>query len=131
MWLRGAPAEARGAAAAAEAGRDEPVSEALAHEAVGDWVAAAGDKRQQMDEVHGGGRDHTHRPRVVEDDPRLQNVKRSPTDEELRDDDEQHLHRPSLGDRCLVAAVVIVALVTFDRRRRLSAGSVGVTAADR
>jgi len=54
-------------------------------------MTAGGREAEQVDEVHGAGRDVSHGAGVVEDEPRLQDVHRSPADEELRHHHEQHL----------------------------------------
>lgn len=59
------------------------LSKPLAHEAVGDGVAAGRNKGQQVDEVHRHGRDARHRPGVIEHAPRLQHVQRGPAEEKL------------------------------------------------
>lgn len=53
-------------------------------------MAAGRDESEQVKEVHGDGRDVGHGSGVVEDDPGLKDVGRSPADEELENDDEQH-----------------------------------------
>ena len=76
---------------------DEALAELCAHETVGDRVAAGRDERQQVDVVHGGRGDVCDGVEVVEDAPRLHDVRRRPADEEQDDDDGQHLDAASLG----------------------------------
>lgn len=83
-----------GATTAAEDG-DKAAAEGLVHEAVGDRVAAGGQEGDQVEQVDGERRHPPHGTLVVEDDPRLEEVGGRPADEELDDDDEQHLHHPT------------------------------------
>jgi len=84
--------------------RRKALTESLVHETVRDRVTAGGKKSQQMDEVHRQCGNTTDGARVVEDDPRLKDVHRRPADEELYDDDEQHLEDPTLGHHASVGA---------------------------
>lgn len=83
---------------------DETAAEGLVHETVGDRVAAGGHEGDQVEQVDGDGRDPSHGTLVVEDGPRLEDVGGRPTDEELDDDDQQHLHHPTPSDDALPGA---------------------------
>jgi len=69
----------------------EASSEGRVHEAVGDGVTAGGREAEQVNEVHRCRRDVLDCAVVVEDEPRLKDVHRSPADEVLGHHHEQHL----------------------------------------
>ena len=71
--------------------RRESTSKRRIHEAVRDRVTAGRRKSEQVDEVHRSGRDVLDCTVVVEDEPRLKDVRRRPADEKLGHHHEQHL----------------------------------------